>query len=131
MGLYLLDVNATVPILYHRALSALQAVTSLYGQKYPQSLLAYFRTISLRGMQIKPPEISQIISLLGQDLAIKKITKHDDEKKKNEDEWVIIPPSLPCLRYTSLLWMECVVKSMIDYAVSKGAEYMNVRMARK
>ena len=43
--LYLLDVNGTVPIIYHRALSALKAVTSIYGQKYPQSLLQYFRAI--------------------------------------------------------------------------------------
>ncbi len=64
----------------------------IYIKKYPQSLLAYFRTISLRGMQIKPPEISQIISLLGQDSVIKKINENVSDKKDKENEWVIIPP---------------------------------------
>ncbi len=79
-------------------------------------------------MQIKPPKISQFISLLGQDLVIKNINICD---KNNNKEWVIFPPNLPCLRNTSLLWIQCVTKSMINYAINKGGLYMNISAARK
>ena len=51
-------------------------------------LLDYFRAISPRGMQMRPPEIRQILSLgdNAQALAVKKVA----DKKAAGNEWTII-----------------------------------------
>ena len=100
--------------------------TIIYSKQYPQSLLKYFRSISLRGIHLKPPTIGFLLTLVNDQPSNQSSSSQSSQsqhhisnknKKKQKIEtknWKLIPPSLNCLRYTRELWIQCFVETMMN-----------------
>ena len=121
--LYLFDTRLTDPIIGEKIVLTLKNILFLnFSVDYPQTLLKYFKRIALRGMVQKAPEMEQMLTLM------------PDTKNLNNQTWLLIPPSLNGIRYSTEMFILLCIEQMIGHSVmlsKKEGKELNASLARK